>query len=79
MIPRSAFDPKHPAYDPKSNPDAPTWYMVDLRAVAQLTKTVSLAQIKARKDLAEMALVRIGRLSVSAVTATEWETICAMA
>ena len=75
----TALDPKHPSFDPKSNPDAPTWYMVDLRAVAQLTKAVSLAQIKARKDLAEMALVRIGRLSVSPVTATEWETICAMA
>ena len=26
--------------------DKPTWYMVDLRAVAQLTKPVSLAEIK---------------------------------
>jgi len=76
---RTALDPKNPNFDPKSNPDAPTWYMVDLRAVAQLTKAVSLAQIKARRDLAEMALVRIGRLSVTPVTATEWETICAMA
>lgn len=76
---RTALDPTHPGFDPKSNPDAPTWYMVDLRAVAQLTKAVSLAQIKARKDLAEMALVRVGRLSVSPVTAIEWETICAMA
>ena len=75
----AALDPKHPLYDPKSNPANPTWYMVDLRAVAQLTKAVSLAQIKARKELADMALVRIGRLSVSPVTATEWETICAMA
>lgn len=76
---RTALDPNHPSFDPRSNPDAPTWHMVDLRAVAQLTKAVSLAQIKARKDLAEMALVRVGRLSVSPVTATEWETICAMA
>ena len=34
---KTAFDPKHPNHDPKSNPDAPTWYVVDLRAVAQLT------------------------------------------
>ena len=74
-----AFDSEHPNYDPKSNPDAPTWYMVDLRAVRALAKPVPLAQIKARKELADMALVRIGRLSVSPVTAKEWETICAMA
>jgi predicted RNA-binding protein with PUA-like domain len=74
-----ALDPKHPNYDPKSNPTAPTWYVVDLRAIAQLTKPVTLAQIKAHPDLAQMALVRIGRLSVTPVTASEWETICAMA
>ena len=75
----TALDPKHPNHDSRSNPDAPTWYAVDLRAVAQLTKPVSLAQIKARPELAQMALVRIGRLSVTPVTPTEWETICAMA
>lgn len=74
-----ALDSKHPNYDPKSNPDAPTWYMVDLRAVRPLHKAVSLAQIKSRKELAGMALVRIGRLSVSPVSIEEWETLCAMA
>jgi predicted RNA-binding protein with PUA-like domain len=53
--------------------------MVDLRAVAQLTHPVTLAQIKARKELADMALLRIGRLSVSPVTPEEWTVICGMA
>jgi predicted RNA-binding protein with PUA-like domain len=53
--------------------------MVDVRAVAQFTRTVTLAAIKARKELPEMALVRIGRLSVTPVTASEWDVICAMA
>lgn len=75
----TALDPADSGFDPKSNPTAPTWYMVDLRAVAQLTKPVTLAQIKARPELADMALVRIGRLSVSPVSASQWETICAMA
>lgn len=74
----TAFDRKHPNYDADSDPDAPTWFMVDLRAVAQITKPVTLAAIKARKDLAKMALVRVGRLSVSPVTAKEWEIVCAM-
>jgi predicted RNA-binding protein with PUA-like domain len=52
--------------------------MVDLKAVARLERPVTLAEIKARPALAEMALVRIGRLSVTPVTAAEWETIVAM-
>jgi predicted RNA-binding protein with PUA-like domain len=74
----TALDRKHAHFDPDSNPAAPTWYMVDLRAVAPLARPVTLAEIKARKELATMALVRIGRLSVSPVTAKEWDIICAM-
>jgi predicted RNA-binding protein with PUA-like domain len=75
----TALDPKHAHYDPASNPDAPQWYMVDVRAVAQFTKPVTLPDIKARKELSEMALLRIGRLSVTPVTAKEWNVILGMA
>ena len=75
----SALDPKHAAYDKSSDPANPTWYMVDLRAVEPLARPVTLPEIKARAELAQMALVRIGRLSVTPVTPAEWETISAMA
>ena len=75
----TAFDAASEGYDPKSDRDAPTWFMVDLRAVAQFTRPVTLAELKARQELANMALLRIGRLSVTPVTAAEWETICRMA
>lgn len=75
----TAFDPGSGGYDPKSTRENPVWYMVDLRAVAQLTHPVTLEAIKAREELANMALLRIGRLSVTPVTPAEWETICAMA
>jgi len=39
---------------------------------------VSLAEIKANKKLQEMALVRIGRLSVQPVTDEEWNIILEM-
>jgi predicted RNA-binding protein with PUA-like domain len=39
---------------------------------------VTLPEIKARPELAQMALVRIGRLSVTPVTPQEWETIRSM-
>ena len=75
----TALDPTHPNHDPASTADDPRWYMVDLRAVERLKRPVTLAEIKARPELAEMALVRVGRLSVSPVTPAEWEAIRAMA
>jgi predicted RNA-binding protein with PUA-like domain len=75
----SALDPKHEYYDPDSDAKAPTWYMVDLRAVERLSRPVTLPEIKARRELAQMALVRIGRLSVTPVTAEEWRVIREMA
>ena len=75
----SALDPKHAAYDESSDPANPTWFMVDLRAVERLAHPVTLTAIKARPELAQMALVRIGRLSVTPVTQAEWDTIRAMA
>lgn len=75
----SAFDPASDGYDPKSERDQPTWFMVDLRAVAQFTRPVTLQELKDRTELAGMAMLRIGRLSVTPVTAREWETICSMA
>jgi predicted RNA-binding protein with PUA-like domain len=75
----TALDPKHEQYDPDSDPSAPTWFSVDLRAVEPLPRPVTLTEIKATPALANMALVRIGRLSVSPVTAKEWQVIIDMA
>jgi len=75
----TALDPRHPAYDPKSDDDDPTWFMVDLRAVERLPRPVTLAEIKKRPELAKMALLRIGRLSVTPVTPREWDVIWDMA
>lgn len=74
----TAFDPKHPGYDEKSDPEDPTWFMVDLRAVSRFTKPVSLKEIRAKPELAQMAVLRVGRLSVSPVTKEEWDVIVAM-
>ena len=75
----TAVDATDAHFDPGSDRDDPSWFTVDLRAVAQITRPVTLAQLKARKELARMVLLRIGRLSVSPVTAAEWEIICVMA
>ncbi len=55
------------------------WVVVDLKPIKKLKKPVTLAQVKADTRLREMALVRLGRLSVQPVTAEEWEVIMELA
>jgi len=52
--------------------------LVDVKAVADVPKPVTLAAIKANPKLAGMALVKFSRLSVQPVTESEWKTVCAM-
>ena len=62
--------------DPSTKDD---WSAVDLQSYKKLKKPVALDDIKKDKSLANMALVRIGRLSVQPVTDKEFETIMKMA
>ena len=55
------------------------WVAVDVKPFQTLKRPVSLAQIKADKRLANMALVRLGRLSVQPVTEKEWKIILELA
>jgi predicted RNA-binding protein with PUA-like domain len=49
---------------------------VDVKTLDPLPKPVTLAAVKADKKLADMALVKYGRLSVQPVTDTEWKMVC---
>jgi len=62
--------------DPTTDDDK--WVSVMLKPLKALKNPVSLAQIKANKKLQNMALVRIGRLSVQPVTDEEWNEILKM-
>ncbi len=55
------------------------WVAVDLAPVKKLKRPVSLASIKAEKRLAQMALIRLGRLSVQPLTDEEWNVIMELA
>jgi len=59
--------------DPTTEDDA--WVAVELKPYKKLKKPVSLETIKKDKRLADMALVRIGRLSVQPVSDKEWGII----
>lgn len=63
--------------DPTTDEDA--WVVVDLKPVRKLKKPVTLVQMKADKRLANMDLLRLGRLSVGKVTDAEWEVVLELA
>ena len=52
--------------------------LVDVKAVKDFPKPVTLAQIKADPKLKDMVLVRYSRLSVQPVTDEEWRYICGL-
>lgn len=59
--------------DPTTNDT--NWVVVDIKPVKKLKRPVTLVEIKNNKQLADMALIRLGRLSVSPVTDEEWKII----
>jgi predicted RNA-binding protein with PUA-like domain len=56
----------------------PSWECVDLKAVVDMPKPVTLEAIKADRSLNDMVLVKNSRLSVQPVSAAEWKRVCQM-
>ncbi|GAB1378339.1 EVE domain-containing protein [Pararhodobacter aggregans] len=63
---------------PDSTTEDPRWDCVDIRAVEKLPRPVTLKEVKATPELAEMSLVTSMRLSVQPVTEAEWDLVCRM-
>jgi len=65
-----------------SHPDTTTdderWDCVDIRALCDMPKAVTLKDVKANPSLSRMSLVTSMRLSVQPVTADEWMEVCRM-
>lgn len=75
----TAFDPNDKHFDPKSNPEKPTWIMVDVRFVRELARNITLKELKGRQELADLALVKRGnRLSIMPVTLAQWTYILSL-
>jgi len=55
--------------------DDANWVVVDIKPWKKIKKPVTLEQVKTDKRLVNMALVRLGRLSVQPVTDEEWDVI----
>ncbi|MCM0043694.1 MAG: EVE domain-containing protein [Burkholderiaceae bacterium] len=69
------FDPASPYHDPKSTREQPRWLLVDVRAL-QKTRLIPLPELRSHPALAGMQMLRRGnRLSITTVSADEWEFI----
>jgi len=72
----TAFDPNDRHYDPKSDPDEPRWFLVDVRYKKKFRRTIALSELKEHKALADMRLLARGnRLSVMPVAKQHWDYI----
>lgn len=77
----TAFDPRHAHFDPKSDPAAPTWYMVDVELVRRFATPVTLEKLKANaRGLGDLLVLKRGnRLSIMPVTPAQWRKVLALA
>ncbi|MEQ8602688.1 MAG: EVE domain-containing protein [Marivibrio sp.] len=65
-------------YHPDPTDASGRFGMVTVQAVEPMPEPVSLAQIKAQPDLAELPLIKQSRLSVMPIPESAWEEICRM-
>jgi len=64
---------------PDSTTDDPRWDCVVIKAIAPVTRPVTLDECKVTPGLENMALVKSTRLSVQPVTEAEWLIVCKLA
>lgn len=75
----TALNPESKYHDPKSTPDNPRWFRVDVRYKRKLKRIISLAELKAHPALRDMALLRRGnRLSILPLSQTHWDIILSL-
>ena len=77
-----AFDEGSDYFDSKSSPDNPRWWMVDVEFVSKIKNVdepLGLSEIKSDPKLADMELIRYGRLSVQSVKKSEFDYVKTLA
>lgn len=73
-----ALDPNSPYFDAKSTLEDNRWSVVDIRYVCHFKRAVTLQDIKQDERLADMALLKQSRLSVSPVTEKEYRVLSSL-
>ena len=69
------FEAKSPYFDPASQPDAPRWLLLDVKATRK-TRLIGLPELRDAPELADMVVLKRGnRLSITPVSAEHWKFI----
>jgi predicted RNA-binding protein with PUA-like domain len=72
----TAFDPNDKHFDPKSDPDDPRWFLVNVKFKRKFERALSLAELKEHPALMEMQLLKRGnRLSVMPISKEHWDYV----
>jgi predicted RNA-binding protein with PUA-like domain len=69
------FDASSPYFDPKATTAAPRWLQIDVKLIRK-TRLLSLAEMRETPSLHSLRVLQRGnRLSITPVTASEWECV----
>lgn len=72
----TAWDPASDHPDPKSTPEKPIWYMVDIKADEGFSRTITPDDLRAIPELAEMTVLKRGnRFSITPVSKEEFDVV----
>lgn len=71
----TAWAPESKYHDPKSSPEQPLWFMVDISYVDTFGRMVTIDELREHPQLAEMPLLNRSRLSVQPVTPGQFDLI----
>jgi len=75
----TSWDSSGKYFDPKSTPEHPRWFMVDIEPVMELERIVPLQDVRDNPACSQMLLVRKGqRLSIQPVELNDFKTILSM-
>jgi predicted RNA-binding protein with PUA-like domain len=78
VVDETQFDPQSPYFDEKATREKPIWDCVDVEFVQVFPHFVTLERLRHDPDLAEMAVLEVGRLSVQPVTPEEYTRVVEM-
>ena len=75
----TAWDPEEHYYDLKSDPENPTWLMVDVNFISKLDNPITLKELRSHPKLADMRILQRGnRLSVTPLEKKHWNYISSL-
>lgn len=72
----TAWHPESDHYDPRSTPEKPLWYMVDVKLVKKFPRLITLEALKQHPQLSDMLILRKGnRLSITPISKKQWQLV----